>query len=411
MPSFGFGFGFPLGNSPRNGGGVVPTPTPAPAGFARNGATNEAATQMLATDTGTIVQVGDSLKVGEGTGSAGPGGFGLGGAALARVGTTLASYLRDQGSAAIDKNYLTGDFGVRGATGNTLLTYDPRWTSLGDGSFITRDDSAAGAAFFHAAAGPAVVTDSGIDTFVLHIADYASCTLYFLIDDAVPASATVDGVPLAAGASSLALTGGGVTRVLVLKAAAVGTHTLKIGASSQLNGIAVVYGADSTKPQINVLTFAACGQSASDMRSTDGIYLRNQITKAAPKVVVIGPGTNDMIQGAANGNTATRKASWLGAIADLVATSRAVGASILLEFPYAFSNVPDATVADWNASLKAYAQAEKLAILSHYDAYGPNAGMDPGLFYRASPRDDHPNKGFSDALGQRVAQAIQAMAG
>ncbi|WP_347400433.1 SGNH/GDSL hydrolase family protein [Sphingomonas paeninsulae] len=359
---------------------------------------------MLASKTGQQIIVGDSINVGEGSGASGPGAFGLGNAANFRSAKAMADIYVAAGIPAFDKNYITGDFGVRAAGGNTILTYDTRVTSLGNGDMNVRDNGAAGAAYLHLGSTAATVTDTGIDGFVIDVAEYDSApVITFKIDGAAPAFMSINGVTQPGGTMSYATNASatGPSRIIV-RTSSVGSHTLQMTSSDYKHGIAVVYGINSTTSQINILTFAACGQRTTDQTGTTTIALPAMLKKETPGLVVLTSATNDMIQGAA-------KATWLAAVASLVATAQAAGASVLLEFPYAFSNVADATVSDWNASLKAYGVANNLSVLSHYDFYGPYSGMAPSLFWNAASGDTHPTAAFSAALAQRRVDAIRSM--
>jgi hypothetical protein len=348
---------------------ATPSPVPVqapPTGFALNGSTNAALKAMLArvkagSGRGRISIVGDSTSVGDG---AGAGGGRIAGARPNRPSAVLAGLLTQAGYPALDNSIYTANVQP---SGSTLPAYDPR---LALGSWSEQNPAVAGVFADFAGSGflaggtgaPLTATFDHVDTFEVSVYDTDSFALTFRIDGAVPA----------AGPAAQSFTATSGTTRLVLKAGAVGSHTLSIAADSTNAALRSIVAYDSSAPAIDILCHAGCAQTSANLAATaaNATRSRDQLAQDGVDVAIVFAGFNDMNQGV----SAAAHGASVGAIID---TQKAHGDVLVVGAwrgsSAAFDN------ADIRAATAAVAAAKGVAFIdldAHYGAAVPPAMYD-----------------------------------
>lgn len=317
-----------------------------------------------------VMIAGHSLVAGYGAGSGSPP---TTGARTYRVATRLAALLAAANSKypAVQESQYGTDGMARNAPPTDLKTYDPRFNyTTGDWSF-TNDANAFGGSFWVCNTATTALTflpTTTVDTFeILYAIDSAKGTLNFAIDGAAPTT----------GPASVNTLGATALGTAVVKAAAVGTHTLGL-VRSGANPVYVigVRAYDSTKAQIDVISGGNCGAIVANLAFNAQPYYSLPVMQAIdPHLLFLDITDNDEVDG-------TDPTAFINTYTGLVNAMKGVGTDVVLIAPYHRS---DATAAQFNtfyAATYAVAYATGCAVLDMERLYG-DVATNPGWFIDA----------------------------
>ena len=361
------------GTTPSNPTQNDPTPTPGtgtgtgtgtggstptlPNGFYMNGATSpalKAAVSRVKANTGRarMVMKGDSTTVGQGGGSSADG-AGLTGARANRISKVLAGLLTNDGIPTLDGSIVSDNgmyvtnFSLPGYDTRTAL-YTPAWgvlagQALAGGGYLS---SNTGALYFS--------PDTTVDTFEIVYYQGNAYTLAF----------TIDGIAPASGPASITVTNVSGLAKVVVKAASVGTHFLKITGNNTLGAVRSITAYNSTAAALDIVMHASLAATSANQAAAGANHWSNNDSLGfdAPDLTTINLGLNDMAAGVTTSAFTTNLQT--------IITKAKVSGDVLLVFPTPAGGSYNTGVADFNTAAKNLAASNGIPFLSLYEYYG-----------------------------------------